>query len=45
MKGFLVVNSFPLSDENIVGGWRKFEKIESRAFAESSAVLNLSGAV
>ena len=45
MKGFLVVNSFPLSDENMVGGWRKFEKIESRALAESSAVLNLSGAV
>ena len=38
-------SSFPLSEENSVGGWRKLAKIESRALAESSAVLNFNGAV
>ena len=37
--------SLPLSDENIVGGCKNFDKIESMAWAESSAVLNFRGAV
>ena len=45
INGFFTVNSFPLSDENITGGWRKVSKIESMALALSSAVLNFSGAV
>ena len=37
--------SLPLSDENIIGGCKNFDKIESMASAESSAVLNFRGAV